>query len=1361
MKEYHIGLDIGTSSIGWAVTDSQFKLMRIKGKTAIGVRLFEEGKTAAERRTFRTTRRRLKRRKWRLHYLDEIFAPHLQEVDENFLRRLKQSNIHPEDPAKNQAFIGKLLFPDLLKKNERGYPTLIKMRDELPVEQRAHYPVTNIYKLREAMINEDRQFDLREVYLAVHHIMKYRGHFLNNASVDKFKVGRIDFYKSFNVLNEAYEELQNGEGSFTIEPSKVEKIGQLLLDTKMRKLNRQKAVAKLLEVKVADKEETKRNKQIATAMSKLVLGYKADFATVAMANGNEWKIDLSSETSEDEIEKFREELSDAQNDILTEITSLFSQIMLNEIVPNGMSISESMMDRYWTHERQLAEVKEYLATQPASARKEFDQVYNKYIGQAPKERGFDLEKGLKKILSKKENWKEIDELLKAGDFLPKQRTSANGVIPHQMHQQELDRIIEKQAKYYPWLATENPATGERDRHQAKYELDQLVSFRIPYYVGPLVTPEVQKATSGAKFAWAKRKEDGEITPWNLWDKIDRAESAEAFIKRMTVKDTYLLNEDVLPANSLLYQKYNVLNELNNVRVNGRRLSVGIKQDIYTELFKKKKTVKASVEGLSDPKKFNSNLATYLDLKSIVGDKVDDNRYQTDLENIIEWRSVFEDGEIFADKLTEVEWLTDQQRSALVKKRYKGWGRLSKKLLTGIVDENGQRIIDLMWNTDQNFMQIVNQPVFKEQIDQLNQKAITNDGMTLREWVESVLDGAYTSPQNKKAIWQVVRVVEDIVKAVGNAPKSISIEFARNEGNKGEITRSRRTQLQKLFEDQAHELVKDTSLTEELEKAPDLSDRYYLYFTQGGKDMYTGDPINFDEISTKYDIDHILPQSFVKDDSLDNRVLVSRAENNKKSDRVPAKLYAAKMKPYWNQLLKQGLITQRKFENLTMDVDQNIKYRSLGFVKRQLVETRQVIKLTANILGSMYQEAGTDIIETRAGLTKQLREEFDLPKVREVNDYHHAVDAYLTTFAGQYLNRRYPKLRSFFVYGEYMKFKHGSDLKLRNFNFFHELMEGDKSQGKVVDQQTGELITTRDEVAKSFDRLLNMKYMLVSKEVHDRSDQLYGATIVTAKESGKLTSPIEIKKKRPVDLYGAYTNGTSAFMTIIKFTGNKPKYKVIGAPTTSAVGLKRVGKPGSESYNQELHRIIKSNPKVKKDFEIVVPHVSYSQLIVDDDCKFTLASDTYQHPATQLVLSKESMEIIADDFKFVKENTATADEQLVRVFDEIVNQMNHYFTIFDQRSNRQKVTKARDKFVSLPTESEYEGAKKTQVGKTEVITNLLMGLHANSAQGDLKVLGLSTFGFFQSSGGLNLSEDAMIVYQSPTGLFERRICLKDI
>lgn len=36
-----------------------------------------------------------------------------------------------------------------------------------------------------------------------------------------------------------------------------------------------------------------------------------------------------------------------------------------------------------------------------------------------KEKGFDFEKGFKKILFKKENWKEIDELFKVGDFLLK------------------------------------------------------------------------------------------------------------------------------------------------------------------------------------------------------------------------------------------------------------------------------------------------------------------------------------------------------------------------------------------------------------------------------------------------------------------------------------------------------------------------------------------------------------------------------------------------------------------------------------------------------------------------------------------------------------------------------------------------------------------------------------------------------------------------------------------------------------------------------------------------------------------------------------------------------------------------------
>lgn len=38
-KSYNIGLDIGTSSIGWSVVDDQSKLVRVKGKMGYGVRL--------------------------------------------------------------------------------------------------------------------------------------------------------------------------------------------------------------------------------------------------------------------------------------------------------------------------------------------------------------------------------------------------------------------------------------------------------------------------------------------------------------------------------------------------------------------------------------------------------------------------------------------------------------------------------------------------------------------------------------------------------------------------------------------------------------------------------------------------------------------------------------------------------------------------------------------------------------------------------------------------------------------------------------------------------------------------------------------------------------------------------------------------------------------------------------------------------------------------------------------------------------------------------------------------------------------------------------------------------------------------
>ena len=61
--KYYLGMDMGTSSLGWAVTNENYELLRRKGKDLWGVRLFAEAETSAQRRTFRTSRRRLQREK--------------------------------------------------------------------------------------------------------------------------------------------------------------------------------------------------------------------------------------------------------------------------------------------------------------------------------------------------------------------------------------------------------------------------------------------------------------------------------------------------------------------------------------------------------------------------------------------------------------------------------------------------------------------------------------------------------------------------------------------------------------------------------------------------------------------------------------------------------------------------------------------------------------------------------------------------------------------------------------------------------------------------------------------------------------------------------------------------------------------------------------------------------------------------------------------------------------------------------------------------------------------------------------------------------------------------------------------------
>lgn len=121
-----------------------------------------------------------------------------------------------------------------------------------------------------------------------------------------------------------------------------------------------------------------------------------------------------------------------------------------------------------------------------------------------------------------------------------------------------------------------------------------------------------------------------------------------------------------------------------------------------------------------------------------------------------------------------------------------------------------------------------------------------------------------------------------------------------------------------------------------------------------------------------------PQSKTMDDSLNNRVLVRKVENEIKSDNYPIALTVRKkMQSFWKLLLEGRFISEEKYKRLTRSeaFDEN---ELAGFIERQIVETRQATKIVADILKRAFPTS--EIVYVKAGTISRFRQEFDLVKV---------------------------------------------------------------------------------------------------------------------------------------------------------------------------------------------------------------------------------------------------------------------------------------------------------------------------------------------------------------------------------------------
>lgn len=1355
MKEvYNIGLDIGTSSVGYAMTDEKGRLLRFHKRPTYGSVLFEEAQTAKERRQKRSARRRLARRRKRIKLLQALVAPDVCAADPAFFLRMNESFLWAVD-SKYEKFYAKL-------------PKALFVDGTVSVET-----LPTIYHIRNELVKSTKQADIRYVYLAMHHIIKYRGHFLMEGQTLS-DIGAEAPQKMQELL-----ELLTDPESFVcgLAPAEnaAKEICHAMENHSLRGMARKEQIQKLL---YAGKK--KESKEAAQALASLLLGYKGSLKALI---GYESQTDASEKTSLGVIEGETEEtylagMTEAQAEVFTRILELYRWQLFAEIRQNGQTISDMMVARYEKHKADLKRLKKWIRTYRKDEyvtlfRDDNDPSgYAAYTHHLTSPARFQQEKFTRcrqegaKIKSIPEGFynkcrrilesKKIDlpenaraeanemlEEMKADNvFLPLQRINLNGQIPNQIQAEELAKILDAQGKYYPTL------------RENREKILSICTFRLPYYVGPLYQ---DKNSPFQK--WIVRDMTQPAYPWNFFDVVNQTATAEGFIANLTNKCTYLPIEDVLPLHSLLYEEYLMLNELNRVRVKGNLIrDVQLKQRMLDELFAKNKSVSYKVfakwlrqnspytdvtendiSGTQEPGKFTASLRTRYDLEKH-GFTVNDQTTEQ-LETLVRWSTIFEDRSILKQLIQEkYPDITDTQLSFLVQRRYTGWGRLSEKLLNGLLGEYENQpatIMEVLRATNENFMQVLNNPQYHFQ-EKIAKERLMELGEPKEEIEYDEIRKLQVSPALKRGIWTAVRIVQELIAHQhGCHPHAIYLENTREEtpDEKKQRTQSRLNQVEQMYKELAEDKTAEkvpSECWEVLKNCRDkkkLDDQQYLYLLQLGKSLYSGKPLDFDQLSATTQIDHILPQCYIVDNSIENRALVLSGENQRKADNLLlADSIRDSQRPWWNYLRQKGFMGEKKFKNLTRSmVSADDKQK---FVARQLVETGQMVQCVTELFKRYYPDVHVSGI--KAGLSSELREQYGLYKIRELNDMHHAYDALLAATMGNFVERFMPWLDN--ESSAAIRFRKAQEARKGgdevDLSSKHGMILAKFSRDQE-DPDTGEIIHNAQQ---------EICYLKAVWGYHDGH-----VVFLKRQKSGKITeasryraghssAKLPLKKGMSCQRYGGFDSIKPAYIAAISYQKGKQR---AGALVNVPIYLAEA---------------IEKNPKVLVDYlekdypgvQIIRPKILIRQKIEYEGNELTLGSCTETYNAKELFLPTFLHPILAKIYNASCVLTDADENQLNTLIDVLLEKLSSQYPIYSGALKALEAKKSEILSLSIADKGKFiaETMKITSAGKE----------YAKYSTA-LPKLGIADKGRLNNK--LPHPEKIILIDQSITGLREKR------
>lgn len=1388
-KEYYIGLDMGTNSVGWAVTDTEYNLMRAKGKDLWGVRLFTEAQPAVNRRTKRVQRRRIEREKARKAMLRLFFSDAIDAVDPVFFQRLDESFLQYEDRSDSNKQMNALF-------NDGGYTDLDYYNE---------YPT--IFHLRKALLHEDREFDVRLVYLAILNMFSRRGHFLNtNMSSDDDRDNNFD--SAWRELIDAFEtsQLSNNKEinniSGLLDMTKYPEIKQIIGDRGKTRSSKFDALRDLLDVPKSEKH--------ICAVLKLVCGLKVTVKEILSnienpsvePEGLKVSTSFTDSNLEENLDKIQEVLEDEYFDVILKAKSVYEICLLSSILGNNKYLSDSRVEMYERHKQDLQDLKSLLAEYDKYAYEKIFRTmdvgsYSAYVGSmnshgnkirrlgttsansgTAKE---ELYKLVKKVLNNSvpENnvlKVRILDKIEKDSFLEKQLTGNNGVIPNQVHTIELKRILSNVEKYLKFLQD-----IDEDGLSVKDKIIQLFEFQIPYYVGPL-----GREFNGVKGYnnWAVRTEEGlkpgvKVMPWNFDKYIDRTASAEEFIKRMLRKCSYMADEYTLPKHSLAYEKFMVLNEINNIKIDNERISVEAKQGIYNDLFTlgnkvSKKKIKeylakhnyarddVEITGLSD-ETCTTKLASLGKFRAVFGDDVFKQSNKDIIEDIIYWSTIHSgDRKIIREKIEGKypNTFDKKQLNKIVGFKFEGWGNLSKKFLelqgaskvTGEIDS----VIGFMWNGQENLMELLSDNyTFTSQLNGMMNYTIK----PLSSWKIEDLEDMYLSPSVKRMVWQTMKIVDELQSVIGYAPKRVFVEVTRGDGEK-ERTTSRKQKLIDLYKSikgEAKDWIKEI---ENRDESAFKSRKLFLYYMQQGMCMYSGEKIDLDNLMNDnlYDLDHIYPQHFTKDDSIHNNlVLVKKEFNARKSDMPITKEIQAKMHGKWKALLDGKFITSEKYARLTRHSYAFSDDEKAGFINRQLVETSQATKAITRIFSQAFDN-DTKIVFSKARLVSDFRQKFELPKSRVLNCYHHANDAYLNIVVG---NSYYVKFEG--NPARFIKESKGKEndkkYKYHLSKFFDNTVQNKNEIAWSVEEGNNTITTVKRTMAKYSP--------LVTYKTEEGKGEYFKETIYPKSKAKPIVYTGLKSKNTPlndVTKYGGKTAiGTSGYCFVKYTEKNKEVRKFETLPiylgSSRTLTVERIQEYLKKSY------LGKGMKQAAETVEVLIKFVPQKTELVLDGHTYTIGGSTgdmmYINGIVQVKLSKDYVKYFqklekakeTNDYSEIDKlgNRVITQQKNAELIDIILDKMEK--EIFQNRkcSTYETINEGRDKFKTLDINKQVT-----------ILIDVINNIYGSKQSVDLTLIGgKSNVGMCRAGRKISNCNEAKLHFFSCTGIYVKEIDLLKI